>query len=85
MVLVSELQYVAFLRDLLHRASIPDYLSFLGLSFRQGVASWAFCLGVPGEIIQVYGDWASEAYKSYLETSMSAKLQLASHMGFALS
>ena len=67
MVLVSKSQYVAFLRDLLRRAGIPDYLSFRGHSFRRGTASWAFRLGIPGEIIQVYGDWASDAYKSYLD------------------
>ena len=85
MVPVTKSQYVAFFRALLRRAGIPDYLSFRGHSFRRGAASWAFRLGVPGEIIQVYGDWASDAYKSHLEISMSAKLQLASHMRQALT
>jgi hypothetical protein len=35
---------------------------------------------VPGEIIQVFGDWASDAYKAYLEYSLPAKLQLANNM-----
>ena len=85
MVPVSKSQYVAFFCDLLRRAGIPDYLSFWGHSFTRGATSWAFRLGVPGEIIQVHGDWASDAYKSYLETSMTAKLQLASRMRHALS
>ena len=33
----------------------------------------------------MYGDWASDAYKSYLEFSFSAKLQLAQRMHLALS
>ena len=45
----------------------------------------AFRLGIPGEIIQLYGDWASDAYKSYLEMSMPAKLQLAYRMRNGLS
>ena len=56
MVPVSKSQYVAFFRDLLRVAGIPNNFSFHGHSFRRGAASWAFRLGVPGEIIQVYGD-----------------------------
>ena len=60
MVPVSKSQYVAFFCDLLRRAGIPDYLSFWGHSFTRGATSWAFRLGVPRDIIQVYGDWASD-------------------------
>ena len=82
---VTKSRFVSFFRDLLRRAGIPDYRTFRGHSFRRGAASWAFRLGVPGEIIQVYGDWASDAYKSYLEMSMAAKLQLAYRMRQVLS
>ena len=78
-------QFILVFRKLLHRAGIPDFSCFRGHSFRCGAASWAFHLGVPGEVIQVYGDWASDAYKSYLEFSFSAKLQLAQRMHLALS
>ena len=40
-----------------------------------GGASWAFQRGLPGEIIQVMGDWKSDAYKVYLETSVHTKQQ----------
>lgn len=83
--LVTKSQYVAFFRHMLHRARVPDYCEFRGHSFRRGAASWAFRLGIPGEIIQLYGDWASDAYKSYLEMSMPAKLQLAYRMRNGLS
>ena len=50
---------------------------FRGHSFRRGAASWAFNHGVPRELIQLYGDWSSDAYKLYLEFSVEAKLGLA--------
>ena len=59
--------------------------SLISMGGGGGAASWAFRLGAPGEIIQVYGDWASDAYKSYLEMSMADKLQLAYRMCQVLS
>ena len=50
---------------------------FTGHSFRRGGATWAFRSGVPGELIQVCGDWASDSYKQYLEFSTQNKLDLA--------
>ncbi|KAK3713260.1 hypothetical protein QZH41_010434, partial [Actinostola sp. cb2023] len=47
--------------------------SYRGHSFRRGAASWAFSIGIPGEIIQIYGDWTSDAYKRYLEFSFQSK------------
>lgn len=78
-------QFVSVFRALLLCAEIPDSDHFHGHSFRRGTVLWAFHLGVPGEIIQVYSDWASDAYKSRLEFSFSAKLQLAQRMHLALS
>lgn len=53
---------------------------FRGHSFRRGGATWAFRAGVPGELIQIYGDWASDAYKCYLEFSEDSKLIVAREM-----
>ena len=53
---------------------------FRGHSFRRGGATWAFRAGVPGELIQIYGDWASDAYKCYLEFLEDAKLIVAREM-----
>lgn len=33
-------------------------------------------MGIPGELIQVFGDWHSDAYKCYLDISMPLKLQV---------
>ena len=48
--------------------------------FRRGGASWAFNNGVPGELIQVMGDWKSDAYKVYLEFSLSSKVAIAERL-----
>ena len=50
---------------------------FSGHSFRRGGATWAFQSGMPGELIQICGDWASDAYTRYLEFSTKNKLDLA--------
>jgi integrase len=72
-----------YIREFRHRmlvAGIPDAQSFRGHSFRRGATTWAFQMGIPGEFIQIYGDWASDAYKSYLEFSMACKLHVAQKM-----
>ena len=48
-----------------------DHTKYSGHSFRRGGASFAFQCGVPGELIQAQGDWKSEAYKGYLDPSLS--------------
>lgn len=58
-------------------AGVPDGASFWGHSFRRGAASWAFNHGVPGELIQLYGGWTSDAYKVYLEFSVQSKITFA--------
>ena len=69
--------FVEQFRRLLVSAGVPDPHAFTGHSFRRGGASWAFQAGVPGELIQVCGDWASDAYKKYLEFSMQSRINLA--------
>jgi integrase len=58
---------------------------FTGHSFRRGGATWAFQSGVPGELIQVMGDWSSDSYKQYLEFSMENKLKLAALFSHSLT
>ena len=50
---------------------------FTGHSFRRGGATWAFQCGMPGELIQICGDWVSDSYLRYLEFSTRNKLDLA--------
>lgn len=50
-----------------------DTQSYSGHSFRRGGATWAFNNHVPGEVIQVLGDWKSECYKQYIQVATSTK------------
>jgi hypothetical protein len=43
-------------------------------SLRRGGATSAFQAGIPGELIQLHGDWSSDAYKRYLHIPLSSKL-----------
>lgn len=69
--------FITEFRRSLEHAGVRSASSYRGHSFRRGAASWAFNNGVPGELIQLYGDWSSDAYKSYIECSVESKLALA--------
>lgn len=43
-------------------------------------ASWAFAAEVPTELIQLYGDWRSDAYKKYLKFSLEDKISVANNV-----
>lgn len=75
---------VSYFHSCLVAAGISNAQSFRGHSFRRGAASWAFSCGVPGELIQLYGDWSSDAYKIYLEFSLESKLALANQLRQAI-
>ena len=76
--------FVSSFRSYLVAAGISNAQSFRGHSFRRGAATWAFRCGVPGELIQLYGDWSSDAYKLYLEFSLDSKLALAHQLRQAI-
>ncbi len=81
---LSKSQFITTFRQVMVSSGDEDAIGFTGHSFRRGGASWAFQAGVPGELIQVCGDWSSDAYKKYLEFSMSNKLKLAAHFANSL-
>ena len=72
--------FVDTFRKVLKTGGLDHSQDFTGHSFRRGGATWAFQVGIPGELIQICGDWVSDAYKQYLEFSIDDKLQLAAHM-----
>lgn len=53
-------------------------------SFRRGGATWAFRRNVPEHLIQVLGDWHSDAYKQYLDISVDQRLQVFNLMAAGL-
>ena len=71
-----------------HNRYIKYFLNLIGLdnklysshSFRRGGATLAFSSMVPSELIQIHGDWASDAYKIYLEFSLKDKLLVSEYM-----
>ena len=69
--------FIQTFRSMATTAGIDQASSFTGHSFRRGGATWAFQAGVPGELIQICGDWASDAYKQYLEFTITNKITLA--------
>ena len=57
-----------------------DAAQFSSHSFRRGGATFAFSLGVRGELIQSQGDWASEAYKLYIQLDYDQRVSVARSM-----
>ena len=77
-------QYQKKLKQLITRGGRnPDKYSTH--SFRRGGATCAFQAQVPTELIQIQGDWASEAYKQYVKLGMEEKMLVASKMAGFIS
>ena len=62
--------------------STLHYLGCVGLGMGGGGmggggASFVFRVKVPGELIQVQGDWASDAYLQYLSIPLDQRIQVA--------
>ena len=57
-----------------------DPSNYSSHSFRRGGATWAFSSEVPSELIQLYGDWRSDAYKKYLCYTLENKIAVAEKM-----
>ena len=53
---LTKRSFVSQFRACLSPMGISHANRFRGHSFRRGGASWAFSCGVPGELIQLYGD-----------------------------
>ncbi|CAG2191328.1 unnamed protein product [Mytilus edulis] len=54
-------------------------------SFRRGGASLAFDAEVSTELIQLHGDWHSDAYKKYLQFTLEQNLQVSQMMSKSVS
>lgn len=76
---VTYVQFHTFFRYILGKIHRNPTI-FSSHSFRRGGATWAFQSSVPGELIQLLGDWKSEAYKQYLNYSDNDKLIVSQRM-----
>lgn len=72
---LTQAQFLKKLHQSLESIGLPSR-EYSGHSFRRGGATHLFQRGIPGELIQVMGDWRSDAYKSYLEIDLSTKFNL---------
>ena len=83
--ILTQERFITAFRPAISTAGPPFASAYRGHSFRRGAAaSWAFIHGIPGELIQIYGDWASDAYKAYLEFSVESKLAFAQQLRSAV-
>ena len=82
--ILTQAHFIAEFRQVISAAGLPDALSFRGHSFCHGAASWAFNHSISGELIQIYGDWASDAHKAYLKFGVQSKLSFAHKLHFAV-
>ena len=60
------------LRKTLKKAGYKEK-SFSSHSMRSGAVTFAHCAGVPENLIQVHGDWVSDAYKNYLSFPLEVR------------
>ena len=72
----TEGSWVSYLKEKL-ALFVKDTSNFSGHSFRRGGATFAFQAGIPSDLIQLYGDWRSDAYKNYIHCNLDQKLQVA--------
>ncbi|XP_053383790.1 uncharacterized protein LOC128549996 [Mercenaria mercenaria] len=71
--------YLKKLRSVIEMIGL-DPSHFSTHSFRRGMATLAFQLNLPADIIQLLGDWKSDAYKKYLYFSLTDKLRLSKYI-----
>ena len=81
---VTHSDFVAYLHLCLTKLGMNPTL-YSGHSFRRGSASFAMQCEVPVELIELQGDWTSNAYERYLYPSLELRRKLASTLGKAFS
>ena len=58
-----------------------DCKDYSGHSLRRGGATFALACGLPTEVIKAQGDWASNAYERYTNTSLELRVKCAKVLG----
>jgi len=69
-------KYQHRLRSWLQKIGLNSKL-FSSHSFREGGATLAAQVGISSSLIQLMGDWKSDAYKKYIVCSLSDKFMVA--------
>ena len=77
-------QTLKYMRQLIQSTGI-DPKPFSMHSLRHGAASWMAANGVPGELIKLYGGWASSAYLTYVNFPLQTRSEIALKLSKTLS
>ena len=80
---VTYCTFLKHLRVVLEKVGVQAN-QFSGHSLRRGGASYALSIGIPGEVIKILGDWKSDCYQRYLDTSIHTRFQSISYMATCL-
>lgn len=78
--ILSYATFLQMLKSCLSQIGL-DPSKYSGHSFRRGGASFALECGLPPDLIKSQGDWKSDAYQSYLDPSLSFRVQVAERLG----
>jgi integrase len=76
-------QYLAKLGKLFNAVNM-DGSKFSTHSFRRGFATLAFRLNLPADLIQLMGDWHSDAYKNYIQYSLADKTRISKYVSLSI-
>ena len=76
---ITYTQFHSFLKNHLESAGI-DASRYSSHSFHRGGATWAFRSGLAPELVQILGDWQSDAYRKYVKLDVHDRFQLAEKM-----
>ena len=76
--------FVNVFRKWLTTVGISHVNMYSAHSFRRGGATWAFKAGVPPSLIQLQGDWKSQCYLRYIDTTLSQRLITTAKMAQAI-
>ncbi|XP_078667500.1 uncharacterized protein LOC144909308 [Branchiostoma floridae x Branchiostoma belcheri] len=75
--------FVTHLKSLLRAAGLPDE-HYSGHSFRRGGATFAWRCGADPQTIKLLGDWSSDAFTVYLDSSLEQRKDFAQRIALQI-
>ncbi|XP_078619225.1 uncharacterized protein LOC144886464 [Branchiostoma floridae x Branchiostoma japonicum] len=84
LVSLTHATFVSHLKTLLEAAGLPS-AQYSGHSFRRGGATFAWGCGADSNTIKLLGDWSSDAYEVYLDSSLEQRRSFGKHLADTIS
>jgi len=84
LVSLTHATFVSHLKTLLEAAGLPS-AQYSGHSFRRGGATFAWRCGADSNTIKLLGDWSSDAYEVYLDSSLEQRRSFGKHLADTIS